>query len=234
MQSGPQGGKAGCRYADNNQAKRRKQHGLRSEAAATLRTPQLSSEGLLVASRTEERYTVVLTPGKQADFVYCTLDGSIAGWNPSVGIAPGGVAPSTHAVTTYVGPKGSVYTGLTSASLNGGAFLYAANFGLGRIDIFDNAFNPVTGKQLASYESRASQGDGVEEFPFPQSAAFKDDRLPNNYVPYNVQAIGDDLVVTYALHPAGTGPKETDGPGLGHVDIYSTTGKLLRRLEHGV
>jgi len=26
---------------------------------------------------------------------------------------------------------------------------------------------------------------------------------------------------------------ETDGPGLGFVDIYSSTGRLLRRLEHG-
>ena len=74
----------------------------------------------------------------------------------------------------------------------------------------------------------------MEDLPLAQSAAFTDDRLPNDYVPYNVQAIGNDLVVTYALHPAGSGPKETDGPGLGYVDIYSTTGKLLRRLEHGV
>ena len=40
------------------------------------------------------------------------------------------------------------------------------------------------------------------------------------------------LVVTYALHFAGN-PFETPGPGLGYVDIYSSKGKLLRRLEHG-
>jgi hypothetical protein len=38
--------------------------------------------------------------------------------------------------------------------------------------------------------------------------------------------------VTYALHFAGN-PFETPGPGLGFVDIYSSKGKLLRRLEHG-
>ncbi len=176
----------------------------------------------------------LLAPGKQAAFVYSTLDGSLAAWNPSVGITPGGAAPSTNAITTYVGPKGSAYTGLTSALINGERFLYAANFGLGTVDIFDNAFNPVTGKQIAKREARASQGDGVEDVPLTQSGAFKDDRLPNNYVPFNVQAIGNDLVVTYVLHPAGSGPKETDGPGLGYVDIYSTAGKLLRRLEHGI
>jgi uncharacterized protein (TIGR03118 family) len=30
-----------------------------------------------------------------------------------------------------------------------------------------------------------------------------------------------------------TSPFETDGPGLVFVDIYSSTGRLLRRLEHG-
>jgi len=28
-------------------------------------------------------------------------------------------------------------------------------------------------------------------------------------------------------------PFETDGPGLGYVDIFSSDGRLLRRLEHG-
>ena len=176
----------------------------------------------------------LLAPGKEAAFIYSTLDGSLAGWNPTVGIPAGGAAPSTVAVTTYVGPKNSSYTGLTSALIDGERFLYAANFGLGRIDVFDNAFHLVSAKRLASREAQVSQGDGVEDLPLAQSAAFTDDRLPNDYVPYNVQAIGNDLVVTYALHPAGSGPKETDGPGLGYVDIYSTTGKLLRRLEHGI
>ena len=51
-------------------------------------------------------------------------------------------------------------------------------------------------------------------------------------MPFNVQAISNDIVVTYALHE-GSSPFETDGPGLGFVDIYSSTGQLLRRFEHG-
>jgi uncharacterized protein (TIGR03118 family) len=47
-----------------------------------------------------------------------------------------------------------------------------------------------------------------------------------------VQAIGNDIVVTYVLHQKGN-LLETDGPGLGYVDIYSSSGRLLRRLEHG-
>ena len=64
---------------------------------------------------------------------------------------------------------------------------------------------------------------------------FTDDRLPVNYVPFNVQAIGNDIVVTYALHEAGN-PIETDGPGIwtrGHSTAYSSSGLLLRSLDHG-
>jgi uncharacterized protein (TIGR03118 family) len=73
----------------------------------------------------------------------------------------------------------------------------------------------------------SADGDG-------QSAenAFLDERLPPGYVPFNVQAIGNDIVVTYALHEEGA-RFETDGPGLGFVDIYSSSGRLLERLEHG-
>jgi|ERR1035438_9345712 hypothetical protein len=52
------------------------------------------------------------------------------------------------------------------------------------------------------------------------------------YVPFNVQAIGNDVVVTYVLHQGGS-QFETDGPGLGFVDIFSSSGRLLQRLEHG-
>jgi len=59
-----------------------------------------------------------------------------------------------------------------------------------------------------------------------------DEKLPNSYVPFNVQAIGNDIVVTYVLHEEGS-PFESDGPGLGYVDIYNSTGQLLVRFEHG-
>ena len=47
-----------------------------------------------------------------------------------------------------------------------------------------------------------------------------------------MQAIGNDIVVTYALQQQGS-PLETDGPGLGYVNIYNSHGQLLQRLEHG-
>lgn len=169
----------------------------------------------------------LLAPGKSAVFLFCTLDGTISAWNPGVGINPGGTAPSTNAVIVVNKKDGSSYTGLTSAFVNGGRFLYSANFSKGRVDIFDNAFHSVSARQFATSEERDS------EIFLRQSKPFTDDFLPAHFAPYNVQAIGNDIVVTYAEQPpSGEGP-EVDGPGLGYIDIFTSSGRLVRRLEHG-
>src|SRR5438270_6770856 len=166
----------------------------------------------------------LLAPGKPAVFLFSTIDGTIAGWNPAVALAQGSTPPSTNAVTVVKTSDGSSYTGLTSAFINGKRYLYAANFTKGRLDVYDSTFQPV-GKNHSGGNSTDNQG------PFSQNS-FVDERLPEHYVPFNVQAIGDDIVVTYVLHEEGS-PFETDGPGLGFVDIYTSSGRLLQRLEHG-
>ncbi|MGA2807843.1 MAG: TIGR03118 family protein [Terracidiphilus sp.] len=153
---------------------------------------------------------LLLAPGKPAVFVFSTLDGTLAGWNPTVDVPSGGSPPSTHAVRVIKTTDGSSYTGLTSAWVGSNLYLYAANFTKGSVDVYNSGF------------IRAHFGP----------ASFVDDSLPPDYVPYNVQAIGNNIVVTYALHESGN-LFETDGPGLGYVDIYSTEGVLLQRLEHG-
>jgi uncharacterized protein (TIGR03118 family) len=155
----------------------------------------------------------LLAPGKPAAFIFATADGTIAGWNPNVALAQGAAPPSTHAVTVVKTSDGSVYTGLTTGFVEDKQYLYAANFGKDRVDVYDNAFHPI-------------DLDGEDE-------PFVDNYLPRNFVPFNVQNIGNNIVVTYALHQPGD-HTETDGPGLGYVDIYSTKGRLLQRLEHGI
>src|SRR5438270_2597287 len=169
----------------------------------------------------------LLTPGKPAVFLFSTIDGTIAGWNPAVGLAQGSAPPSTNAVTVVKTSDGSSFTGLTSAFVNGKRFLYTANFTKGRVDVYDSTFKAV------GLSKKPSSGNSNEDNKGPFSEnAFVDEHLPDHYVPFNVQAIGNDIVVTYALHE-GSSPFETDGPGLGFADIYSSTGQLLRRLEHG-
>jgi uncharacterized protein (TIGR03118 family) len=154
----------------------------------------------------------LLAPSQAAVFIFATVDGTIAAWNPNVALVQGAAPPSTHAVTVAKTTDGSSYTGLTSGFIEGKPYLYAANFTKGRVDIYDNAFHLV---DLSG-----------------ENQPFVDELLPRDFVPFNVQNISNDIVVTYVLHPPGA-TVETDGPGLGYVDIYSTTGELLRRLEHG-
>jgi uncharacterized protein (TIGR03118 family) len=167
----------------------------------------------------------LLAANAPADFLFSTIDGTISGWNPAVGIAPGAAAPSTHAVIVVKTTNGSSYTGLTSAIIQGKRYLYAANFNKGTVDVYDNAFHRVTLQP-------SRNGDRDQDRGYPNDKPFTDDRLPRNYVPFNVQAIGNDIVVTFVLHEEGN-PLETDGPGLGYVDIFSSDGQLLQRLEHG-
>src|SRR3984893_1200314 len=169
----------------------------------------------------------LLAPGKPATFLFSTIDGTIAGWNATVAIAQGEALPSTHAVTVARTTDGSSYTGLTSAFIDGKRYLYAANFTKGRVDVYDNAFQPVNLSKRQVDQNSSDHGNSNSS-----ENSFVDEKLPKSYVPFNVQAIGNDIVVTYALHEEGS-QFETDGPGLGFVDIYSSTGQLLQRLEHG-
>lgn len=179
----------------------------------------------------------LLPGGKPAAFIFCTLDGLIVGWNFSAGVV-------TEVKTT----NHSSYTGLTSAVVNGRRYLYAANFNTGHVDVYDNMFHPVHmqpdnqdgmfmggGQTFMGGDQGFMHGDqGYNDGRgfMDGGPAFMDDHLPEDYVPFNVQAIGNDIVVTYALHEEGS-LFETDGPGLGYVDIYSADGRMLQRLQHG-
>jgi uncharacterized protein (TIGR03118 family) len=169
----------------------------------------------------------LLALGKPAKFLFSTIDGTIVGWNPSVAVDQGAAPPSTHGVTVVKTTDGSSYTGLTTAFIDGKPYLYAANFTKGRVDVYDSEFHPV---RLSDESSNAVwSGD----HPYFSENSFVDDRLPRPYAPFNVQAIGNDIVVTYAIHQQQVSPLETDGPGLGFVDIYNSKGHLLLRLQHG-
>src|SRR5256885_14104453 len=122
----------------------------------------------------------LLAPGKPAVFLFSTIDGTIAGWNPTVAVAQGAAPPSTQAVTVVKTSDGSSYTGLTSAFIDGKRFLYAANFTMGRVDVYDNAFQPVdlSKGQVDQNSSDHGNGNSAEN-------SFVDEKLPKSYVPFN-------------------------------------------------
>jgi len=144
--------------------------------------------------------------GKKSIFMFVTEDGTIAGWNP-------GVKP-TEAVIAYppagTSPGDAVYKGCTLVTTDKGTFLYVANFGESRIDVFDSSFHPV-------------------RFHEPAFRAF---RIPHGYAPFNVQNVGGNVVVTYAKKQRGS-DDEAHGAGLGFVAIFDPRGRLLLQLDHG-
>jgi uncharacterized protein (TIGR03118 family) len=148
-----------------------------------------------------------IAPGKPAIFLFSTEDGTISGWNPGV--------KATSAVIKVNAKEASVFKGMTMGTvtdpLTGPAnYLYVADFRKSLVLIFDKNFH------------RQPQMEG----------RFVDDELPRGYAPFNVQNIGGNLYVAYAAQDSAK-HDEIDGAGLGYVDIYSTSGRLLKRLEHG-
>jgi len=103
-----------------------------------------------------------------------------------------GIATST-AVTVIKTTDGSAYTGLTAAFIGGKLYFYVSNFAKGRVDVYDSTFQRVN---LSKHSDRSSSDEEERSRENP----FLDERLPRGYVPFNVQAIGKDIIVTYVLH----------------------------------
>jgi uncharacterized protein (TIGR03118 family) len=132
--------------------------------------------------------------GAPARFIFDSEAGTITAWNAG-----------TQAVTEATTP-GAIYKGLAIASNGGATMLYAANFHAGTIDVFNDAFAPVT-----------------------VPGGFVDPNLPAGFAPFNVQEIAGRLVVAYAQQDADA-EDEVAGAGLGYVDVFDANGHLLRRL----
>lgn len=188
------------------------------------KNPKGSPTGMIANSSTTD---FVISSGQAADFVFSTLDGGIVAWNPLIAISQGQAPPSTNAVLVAKGADGSSYTGLTSGFIHNKRYLYAANFAKGSIDVYDSSFNLIN---LAEDANNPYAFDDLRIRD--RNQPFTDDLLPKNFAPFNVQAIGPDIVVTYGLRVEGQ-QTAVGGQGLGYVDVYSSSGQLLTRLEHG-
>jgi uncharacterized protein (TIGR03118 family) len=62
--------------------------------------------------------------------------------------------------------------------------------------------------------------------------AFVDPNIPANFSPFNILALGGRLYVACAQKKED-GNDEVDGPGLGIVDAFDTSGHLLQRVATG-
>ena len=135
--------------------------------------------------------------GKSAQFIFANLNGTISAWD---------TGPT--AIVQATGAPGTRYTGL--AINRAQTRLYAANHGLGRIDVFDSNFLAVS---------------------LP-GTPFHDPSLPTGLVPFNVQQIDGKVYVTYAL----AGPDSVTSnapPGAGAVAVFDEDGKFIQQVVAG-
>lgn len=133
-------------------------------------------------------------------FLFVSEDGTVSGWRGALG---------TTAETLAVASDNNVYKGSALAVIGGNAYLYAANFRNGTIDVYKgNAGAPsLTGN-------------------------FLDPNIPAGFAPFDIADIGGKLYVTYAKQDAA---KHDDVPGVGNgfVDVFDLQGHLLSRLVSG-
>jgi uncharacterized protein (TIGR03118 family) len=120
-------------------------------------------------------------------FIFATGAGEIAAWKPG------------QSVASIIKPESEMngYTGLALS----GTILYAANFKLGRVDMYDSSWNYI--------------------------GWFTDPMVPSDYAPFNVQNIGGQIYVMFAKRD---GDEEATGAGLGYVSRFTQQGHLDRQL----
>ncbi|HKT73680.1 MAG TPA: TIGR03118 family protein [Steroidobacteraceae bacterium] len=139
-------------------------------------------------------------------FIYSGEGGSIAGWSNAVDLQ--------HAITVYTDTGGAVYKGLAIANNGTANFLYATDFHNGKIDVFD-----------ATYTKQAAAN-----FPFADSS------VPAGYAPFGIQAIANgpqgtmQIYVTFAMQQGPDNVDNANGAGLGIVDVFDTSGALIKQL----
>ena len=133
-------------------------------------------------------------------FLFAAEDGTISGWTSAVD-------PTAAVVAVDNSALGADYKGLALASNAAGqSFLFAADFGRGEIDVFDQDFKPVE-----------------------RAGAFQDPNLPAGFAPFNIQYVNGQLFVAYAQQNPDKPGEELHGAGLGFIDVYDTNGALLSR-----
>ncbi|MEO3861632.1 TIGR03118 family protein [Acrocarpospora sp. B8E8] len=99
------------------------------------------------------------------------------------------------------------YKGLALMETNKGQFLLAPSFSHKKVHVFDSDFNRV---RLARWQ-------------------FRDPTMPATYSPWNVEIVGNSVLVAYAVRDNATG-KVVPGKGKGFVSQFTANGRFLGRV----
>ncbi|MFF3437452.1 TIGR03118 family protein [Streptosporangium sp. NPDC002721] len=112
--------------------------------------------------------------------------------------------PDDAIISAFV--KGADFKGLALAETNRGAMLLAADFAHNKVHVFDGDFDRI------SFGRRA----------------FRDPGLPEDYAPFNVEVVGNSILVAYAKRDPETG-KSVAGQGKGFVSQFNGSGRFVGR-----
>jgi uncharacterized protein (TIGR03118 family) len=135
----------------------------------------------------------------KAVFIWATEAGTITAWSPNV--------LPTEAVTAFDDATGGAnYKGITLVTVNGVDMLYATDFHNNKVDMFNAQFQKIT-----------------------PSGQFVDPNLPAGFAPFGIQAIGNNVFVTYAQQDP-TKSVQVVGNGLGILDEYDLSGNFVKRI----
>ncbi len=159
-------------------------------------------------------------------FIFVSEDGSISGWNPQVDLTHTILAVDNGAGDPHMGDDGAlnssngndldnhgggghdhraIYKGVAIGTANDHNFLYATNFRSGRVETYDETFHRVN------------------------QNGFADPNLPNGYAPFGIKNLDGQIFVTYAKQDQHK-EDEVPGPGFGFVNVFDTSGNLIRRV----
>jgi uncharacterized protein (TIGR03118 family) len=133
-------------------------------------------------------------------FIFDGEGGLISAWAQDSGAT---------AVTAYDdgiinGANHAVYKGLAIGTVSGATYLYATDLHNNKVDVFDTNFSK----------------------PAAMQGKFVDPNLPSGFVPFGITALNGQLYVTFAKQDSAM-HDEITGAGLGYVDIFDFSGKLL-------
>jgi uncharacterized protein (TIGR03118 family) len=134
--------------------------------------------------------------GKPGLFLFDSEDGAIRSWN--------GSDPVTIKVDNS--RMGAVYKGLALITNASGAFLLAANFDSGAVEVYDSLFNVA---HLAG--------------------AFADPNLPSGFAPFGIHVVNGQVLVTYAMQDQAKHDPVRQA-GAGYVDLFDMNGNFVQRL----
>ena len=183
--------------------------------------PLCSDDSSAVCAASQPSYLGTFTGPSR--FIVATEEGQLAAWSEGEIDGQFGRMRAFVTVVDHSG-RGALYRGLAVTAFASGNWLYAANFGQDRIEV---------------YNSRWRRVHFVRHGPAFVPPFAKPADIPANYVPFNIQYLEGLLYVAYAELIRPDDPDyDPDEPfvertcsGCGYVAVFDQRGIHIRTLE---